>query len=945
MQTNELRLFVSSTFRDLMPEREVLVKKIFPKVRELCRQRGVYFTEIDLRWGITAEEARTGKVVRICLEEIDKCRPYFIGIMGSRYGWQPDEVVLTNDPDLAGDHPWLPELIAQGKSITEIEFLHGAILPSNTESAFIYDQVHKGEIDEENSTRLSRLKAEVSNANVNLRSFNSAEELGEQVLRDLTVILERDFPLSAEPTPLELERAPHDAFSINRRRSYVANPAYLARFNDHVASDDSPLVIWGRSGLGKSALMAYLTYEYKAKHPDSFVITHFVGAAPTGSDPEDVMRQVMMEIKDRYSLEDEIPTEEAKIAEDFPFWLTKVQDEKLILAIDAVNQLTGVAEEMHWLPEFIPPHVRLIISTTPGISLENLRKRGWHEFELLPLDEATRLRIAEEYLRSYRKSLTPDQATRIAQDPKCQSPLFLRTLLEELRVFGVFEEFESHLDNYLSSEDERDLFHKVLIRMETDHSQARVQDVMRAIWSSRYGLSENELLEITGIPRAYLSSVLVGLEYHLMKRSGLYTFFHNYLREAVETRYLSTTQAKQGSHAHLGRYFADTPAATRRRDEEPWQWMKAEDWDKYRTCLTDIAVISELLAEGQEHELLVYWLEFKKHFDLDSSYRSAFDEYEARETDRSRFAELSGKLGGALITSSHYKEAEYHIRKALEIRKKLFGEDAEQTADSMDDLAHLYYYQGKYGEASKLYLQVIQIRERVLGANDLKTIKAIGSISVAYLQLAKFDEAEKALYDVLERFRILFSTDHPEIASNLNNLGISQKYGGKIKEAIKTFNNSIRMYERLYAGGVCTGILSPIGNLALCLQEQKQYADAEGRYKEALALSKRIYGEYHNDVGFRLANLAFFYSSIGRYEEAISISQKAIEVREHVLGAVHNLTVLSYLNLGITYARMENRSESKKIYNKYFPLEKEMLGEDHPTVRKHREQYESLLQY
>ncbi|MBC8145435.1 MAG: DUF4062 domain-containing protein, partial [bacterium] len=38
---NVLRVFISSTFRDLQEEREHLVKKIFPEIRALCRTRGI----------------------------------------------------------------------------------------------------------------------------------------------------------------------------------------------------------------------------------------------------------------------------------------------------------------------------------------------------------------------------------------------------------------------------------------------------------------------------------------------------------------------------------------------------------------------------------------------------------------------------------------------------------------------------------------------------------------------------------------------------------------------------------------------------------------------------------------------------------------------------------------------------------------------------------------
>ena len=52
-------------------------------------------TELDLRWGITEEEAKSGKVVEICLREIENSIPFFIGIIGNRYGWIPNETDLS----------------------------------------------------------------------------------------------------------------------------------------------------------------------------------------------------------------------------------------------------------------------------------------------------------------------------------------------------------------------------------------------------------------------------------------------------------------------------------------------------------------------------------------------------------------------------------------------------------------------------------------------------------------------------------------------------------------------------------------------------------------------------------------------------------------------------------------------------------------------------------
>jgi hypothetical protein len=44
----------------------------------------VEFVGVDLRWGITEEQAARGEVLPVCFAEIEKCRPYFVGLLGDR---------------------------------------------------------------------------------------------------------------------------------------------------------------------------------------------------------------------------------------------------------------------------------------------------------------------------------------------------------------------------------------------------------------------------------------------------------------------------------------------------------------------------------------------------------------------------------------------------------------------------------------------------------------------------------------------------------------------------------------------------------------------------------------------------------------------------------------------------------------------------------------------
>jgi hypothetical protein len=88
------RVFVSSTFADMVGERTVLQERVFPRLEAYRRKRGGRFQAIDLRWGVSARAARDRRTMGICLEEIRRCRQVspalnFLGLLGDRFGWKP----------------------------------------------------------------------------------------------------------------------------------------------------------------------------------------------------------------------------------------------------------------------------------------------------------------------------------------------------------------------------------------------------------------------------------------------------------------------------------------------------------------------------------------------------------------------------------------------------------------------------------------------------------------------------------------------------------------------------------------------------------------------------------------------------------------------------------------------------------------------------------------
>jgi len=174
-----VRVFISSTFRDMHAERDWLVKRVFPALRERLEKYRIHLVDIDLRWGITEEEAQKDQVLDLCLSQIDECRPFFIGILGERYGWVPSSF----SGEAASKYGWVQ--YQTGKSVTELEILYGVLHDPEMhghgmfffrDPAFVADvpEAKRADLvaeDQESAEKLAALKQTIRDAHLPFPPF------------------------------------------------------------------------------------------------------------------------------------------------------------------------------------------------------------------------------------------------------------------------------------------------------------------------------------------------------------------------------------------------------------------------------------------------------------------------------------------------------------------------------------------------------------------------------------------------------------------------------------------------------------------------------------------------------------------------------------------------------------------------------------------------------
>ncbi|KAL8577364.1 hypothetical protein ACOMHN_038268 [Nucella lapillus] len=83
--------YVCST-PDFEDERDWLADHVFPKLAELCVARGTYFSPVDVRWSPQDSLAQEGLLLPSLLDLVHRSAPYFLCLLGERYGpYQKDQ--------------------------------------------------------------------------------------------------------------------------------------------------------------------------------------------------------------------------------------------------------------------------------------------------------------------------------------------------------------------------------------------------------------------------------------------------------------------------------------------------------------------------------------------------------------------------------------------------------------------------------------------------------------------------------------------------------------------------------------------------------------------------------------------------------------------------------------------------------------------------------------
>ena len=399
-------------------------------------------------------------------------------------------------------------------------------------------------------------------------------EFEKQVYEFLEAIIQEQVKDIVSKDEIDHEINLHKEFREKLTEHFCGRDEILKSIESYLTdtSEKKPLSLIGKSGSGKSSVMAKAAEQAETQNADALTIYRFIGTSSSSSNIISLLQSISGQIARAFNTTLETLAGEGRekamhdingITDIFKKSLALATAEKPVaLFLDALDQLSDAdnARVLHWLPNELPDHVKVVVSALPELELA-LSGTSIQQLPVLPEKDART--ILTRWLDSVKRGLTPDQEKLVFQKfEKTKLPIFLKLVFEQARYWHSYD------TNIQLNDDVQGIINDFITGLEREHTRDLVEHVICYMLSGRYqGLAENEILEIlvfdeeywkiflnqtheahreelkdvTKIPIVVWSRLYLDLEPFLTERDAdgvpIITFFHRQFNEVLQERY------------------------------------------------------------------------------------------------------------------------------------------------------------------------------------------------------------------------------------------------------------------------------------------------------------------------------------------------------------------------------------------------------------------------
>lgn len=818
MDNRVVKIFISSTFREMIDERDEIQQIVFVKIRFWARKLGISVVPIDLRWGITEEDITSGKLALQCEEAIKDSAPFFIGVLGNTYG--------TDTKSVLG----YVEKQYYGKSVTDYEITKG-VLETNNSKAIIYNLTYssvKENVFKKN--KLRKLKKQIAMRG-NLVDINIRERLISTMISDVEDLLKSTFPYIHGDDVLSRDKFNVESCFYSQYYNTFFSREYFSKYLDVDNLDDKFYLVKA----AEYETIHFFLYNMAnlLKNNEMSIIYHDCRVSSYGKKCDEIIKHFLERIyrdlnRYYYSCGD--------IYEDFLTIVDQIDPKtRYVLFIDSLKNIDS--KEADKLVEFLLTikkfNISIFCSDFSNGELLFKMNNGIEIINIVPLSKNEASHFIYNFLHEYKKDnsarLTDEIILHLLNVNNYEISV-IQLIINEVLLRGCPSgEIIHEIDNLTNETDMLGVIRKIINRILNNVSKnCKLCETIKVV-SICLSLTDEYLtkLDLENIAlnlidnSAYVVDALELLNELITVDTERYSFRSNLMQKAVKQMFADEISDMDLNGIY--EYFSHTPISLHSIKEIIGSMKRQKN---------QYAIIDYLLTDNVFEKLYVEDMSrMYKELSFDNSYalskikhiiiqKTTINnllrtellvdyvinccKYEVVkeiidfliQEDSIHASKWSIRLGYLEREKGNYKEAINVLRKALD----KYELSKDEKVKVYDYVSYCYGKVNMLTDAIKFANFAIELRRENLTKFEFDLPVSLNSAAYSYYRNNSYEKA-LTLYQEASRIRIKYlGAEHPRVSNNMNNIGkvyLREKF---YREAYDIFLRSYDSLNRILGG-------------------------------------------------------------------------------------------------------------------------------------------------
>ena len=258
-------------------------------------------------------------------------------------------------------------------------------------------------------------------------------------------------------------------------------------------------------------------------------------------------------------------------------------------------------------------------------------------------------------------------------------------------------------------------------------------------------------------------------------------------------------------------------------------------------------------------------------------YEKSLQILETTQAPSTDISALLDDLAGVYATDKQWTLARQTYERALEIDRRILGDDHPRLSEHIGNLAIVVQNLGDLKQAEALYREAIRRREKAYGVLSAQTASARANFGALLQREGRLDEAEPLLRSALDSALAKWGPDHYWVGWQRVSLGMLLHDKGDLAGAEDQYRQALSIYDKaLPANHLYRAAL--LSQYARLLVDRGKPADALGMSEQSL----KIWGETASASSTAMAQAhaihAYALEHLGRSQEAAREIEAALPV-------------------------------------------------------------------